>query len=240
MSTPGVLLAADELQGTDELLRILGLLIPALGETVAMVGIVMVIVVLLGTPLGLLVFNLSEGGLFPNRALHTILSWVISIGRSLPFLVLMAAIIPFTRLIVGTSIGIAAAVVPMSIAGMAFFARIVENAVRTVPPLHVRVARASGASRLQVIRSVQLHEAIPILFGGLAINSIAMVDYSAIAGTIGAGGLGYVAVVYGYQRFDQHVMLATVIALVLLVGALQFVGDLIVKRTTPQLAKPRG
>lgn len=88
----------------------------------------------------------------------------------------------------------------MSIAGTAFFARIVENAVRTVPPLHVRVARASGASRLQVILSVQLHGAIPILFGGLTINSIAMVDYSAIAGTIGAGGLGYVAVVYGYQR----------------------------------------
>jgi ABC-type methionine transport system permease subunit len=91
-----------------------------------------------------------------------------------------------------------------------------------------------------VIRSVQLHEAIPILFGGLTINSIAMVDYSAIAGTIGAGGLGYVAVVYGYQRFDQNVMLATVIALVLLVGALQLVGDFIVKRTTPQLSKPRG
>lgn len=236
---PPVLQGSGELSGTDELLRILGLLIPAIGETVAMVGIVMAIVVLLGTPLGLLVFNLSEGGLFPNPVLHAILSWTISIGRSLPFLVLMAAIIPFTRLVVGTSIGIAAAVVPMSIAGTAFFARIVENAVRTVPPLHTRVARASGASRLQVVQSVQVHEAIPILFGGLTINSIAMVDYSAIAGTIGAGGLGYVAVVYGYQRFDQNVMLATIITLVLLVGALQLLGDLIVKKTTPQLARPR-
>ena len=239
-TAPGTSFAASgELQGTDELMRILGLLLPAIGETVAMVGIVMAVVVLLGTPLGLLVFNLSEGGLFPNRTLHTILSWVISIGRSLPFLVLMAAIIPFTRLIVGTSIGIAAAVVPMSIAGTAFFARLVENAVRTIPPLQVRVARASGASKLQVVRSVQLHEAVPILLGGLTINSIAMVDYSAIAGTIGAGGLGYLAVVYGYQRFDQNVMLATVITLVLLVGAVQLIGDLIVKKTTPQLAKPR-
>lgn len=226
-----------ELTGVAELQRILGLIVPALGETVAMVAIVMVIVLLLGTPLGLLVFNLSEAGLFPNRALHTLLSWVISIGRSLPFLVLMAAIIPFTRFVVGTSIGIAAAVVPMSIAGMAFFARIVENAVRTVPVIHVRVARASGASPLQIIRSVQLHEAIPILWGGLTINSIAMVDYSAIAGTIGAGGLGYVAVVYGYQRFDQNVMLATVITLVLLVGAIQVIGDRVVKKTTPQQAE---
>lgn len=215
--------------------EIAGLLLPALGQTVLMVGIVMVIVLLLGAPLGVLLFNLGEGGLFPHKPSHLVLSWIVSIGRSLPFLVLMAAIIPFTRLIVGTNIGIAAAVVPMSIAGTAFFARIVENAVRSVPTSLVDVARASGASNLQIIISVQWHEAVPILLGGLTINSIAMVDYSAIAGTIGAGGLGYVAVTYGYQRFDQPVMIATIIVLVLLVGAIQVAGDIAVRRTTPRL-----
>jgi ABC-type methionine transport system permease subunit len=215
--------------------EIAGLVLPALGQTVLMVGIVMLIVVLLGAPLGVLLYNLGDGGLFPNKPIRSILSWTVSIGRSLPFLVLMAAIIPFTRLIVGTNIGIAAAVVPMSIAGTAFFSRIVENAIRAVPSALVDVARASGASPLLIITSVQLHEAVPILLGGLTINSIAMVDYSAIAGTIGAGGLGYVAVTYGYQRFDQSVMLATIIVLVVLVGALQIIGDIAVRRTTPRL-----
>ncbi|KQY99250.1 ABC transporter permease [Microbacterium sp. Root53] len=225
---------------TSEFERIIALLLPALGETLAMVAIVMFLVVLLGTPLGVLVFNLSEGGLFPDRLLHGVLSWLISIGRSLPFLVLMAALIPFTRLVVGTSIGIPAAVVPMTLAGTAFFSRIVENAIRAVPPILVKVARASGASNGQIITSVQLSEAVPILLGGLTINSIAMVDYSAIAGTIGAGGLGYVAVTYGYQRFDQPVMLATIIALVLFVGAIQLVGDRLVRRATPELARSAG
>ncbi|KDA05521.1 ABC transporter permease [Microbacterium sp. CH12i] len=213
------------------------LILPALGQTLLMVGIVMVVVLLLGGPLGVLLFNLGEGGLFPNRTSHSVLSWTTSIGRSIPFLVLMAAIIPFTRFIVGTNIGIAAAVVPMSIAGTAFFARIVENAIRAVPSSLVKVARASGASNLQIITSVQIHEAVPILLGGLTINSIAMVDYSAIAGTIGAGGLGYVAVTYGYQRFDQPVMIATIVVLVVLVGAIQVFGDIAVKRTTPQLRR---
>lgn len=223
------------MNGPGEFERIIALLLPALGETLAMVAIVMFLVVLLGTPLGVLVFNLSEGGLFPNRVAHGVLSWTISIGRSLPFLVLMAALIPFTRLLVGTSIGIPAAVVPMTLAGTAFFSRIVENAIRAVPPILVKVARASGASNGQIITSVQLSEAVPILLGGLTINSIAMVDYSAIAGTIGAGGLGYVAVTYGYQRFDQPVMLATIVALVLFVGAIQLIGDRLVRRASPEL-----
>ncbi len=182
-----------------------GLLFPALLDTLIMVGIVMTIVVLVGVPLGALIHNLAPpGGLFENPpTLHTILSWVISIGRSLPFLILMASIMPFTRFITGTNIGIAAAVVPMSLAGIAFFTRIVENSLRSVPPSVVQVARASGGSRLQIIRTAQVSEAVPSILGGLTINIIAMIEYSAIAGTIGAGGIGYVAVTYGYQRFDQ-------------------------------------
>jgi D-methionine transport system permease protein len=209
------------------------LLFPALLDTLIMVGIVMTIVVVVGVPLGALVHNLAPGGLFENPVLHTALSWIISVGRSLPFLILMASIMPFTRLITGTNIGIAAAVVPMSLAGIAFFTRIVENSLRSVPPSVVQVARASGGSRLQIIRTAQLNEAIPSILGGLTINIIAMIEYSAIAGTIGAGGIGYVAVTYGYQRFDQGVMLATIVILIVTVAAVQLIGDALVRFTTP-------
>jgi len=213
--------------------KIPALVFPALGETLIMVGIVMVVVVLVGIPLGALVHNLAPGGLIENKGAHTTVSWIVSIGRSLPFLILMASIMPFTRLITGTNIGIAAAVVPMSLAGIAFFTRIVENSLRSVPPSLVRVARASGASKLQVVRTAQLSEAVPQILGGLTINTIAMIEYSAIAGTIGAGGIGYVAVTYGYQRFDNTVMLVTIVILVVTVALVQLVGDAAVRLTTP-------
>jgi D-methionine transport system permease protein len=209
------------------------LVFPALGETLIMVGITMTIVVLIGIPLGALIHNLARGGLFENRAAHSVLSWIVSVGRSLPFLILMASIIPFTRLITGTNIGIPAAVVPMSIAGIAFFTRIVENALRSVPPSLVRVAKASGGSPLQIIATAQLSEAVPSLIGGLTINIIAMIEYSAIAGTIGAGGIGYVAVTYGYQRFDNTVMIVTIVILVATVALVQVTGDALVRFTTP-------
>ncbi|MEP6843659.1 MAG: ABC transporter permease subunit [Pseudolysinimonas sp.] len=216
--------------------QIPALLLPALGDTLIMVGIVMAIVVVVGVPLGSLIHNLARGGLFENRAAHTVLSWVISIGRSLPFLILMAAIVPFTRFVTGTNIGIPAAVVPMSIAGIAFFTRIVENSLRGVPLAFTQVARSSGASPLQIIRTAQLSEAVPSIIGGLTINTIAMIEYSAIAGTIGAGGIGYVAVTYGYDRFDNGVMLATIVVLVALVATVQLVGDRVVRLTTPHAA----
>ncbi|BDZ46271.1 ABC transporter permease subunit [Naasia aerilata] len=143
------------------LAEIPALVLPALVDTLIMVGIVMTVVVLVGVPLGALVHNLAPGGLFENRPLHQVLSGVVSVGRSLPFLILMAAIMPFTRFVTGTNIGIAAAVVPMSLAGIAFFSRIVENSLRGVPPTLIRVARASGASPLQIIRTAQLSEALP-------------------------------------------------------------------------------
>lgn len=215
------------------------LVLPALAETLVMVGIVMAIVVVVGVPLGALIHNLAPDGLFPQPAVHGALSWIVSVGRSLPFLILMVAIIPFTRLITGTNIGIPAAVVPMSLAGIAFFTRIVENSLRSVPPHLIKVARASGGSPFQVILTAQLGEAIPSLIGGLTINTIAMIEYSAIAGTIGAGGIGYVAITYGYQRFDNRVMLATIVILVALVAAVQLVGDALVRFTTPHSTTSR-
>lgn len=215
---------------TDE---IPGLLVPALVDTVTMVAIVMALVFVVGLPLGALIHNAAPGGLFERRAVHLPLSWVISVGRSLPFLVLMTAIIPFTRLITGTNIGIAAAVVPMSIAGIAFFTRIVENSLRSVPDEVIDVARASGGSPYQVITAAQIPEALPNIVGGLTINTIAMIEYSTIAGTIGAGGLGYIAVTYGYQRFDHQVMLATIVVLVVIVAFIQVAGDALVRRLDP-------
>lgn len=209
------------------------LLLPALRDTVIMVGLVMVIVLAVGVPLGALVYNLAPGGLLENAALHQPLTWAISIGRSLPFLVLMTAIIPVTRFVTGTNIGIAAAVVPMSIAGIAFFARIVENSLRALPPEVVTVAKASGGSTSQIIWGAQVPEALPNIVGGLTINTIAMIEYSTIAGTIGAGGLGYVAVTYGYQRFDHGVMIATIVVLVIVVTAIQLIGDAHVRHLTP-------
>jgi ABC-type methionine transport system permease subunit len=209
------------------------LLIPAFVDTLTMVSIVMVIVLVIGVPLGATIHNLAPGGLYENKLLHSPLSWVISIGRSLPFLVLMTSIIPLTRLITGTNIGIPAAVVPMSLAGVAFFTRIVENSLRSVPASVIDVARASGASNSQVIWKTQIPEALPNIVGGLTINTIAMIEYSAIAGTIGAGGLGYIAVTYGYQRFDHGVMIATIVTLVITVALIQIVGDALVRHLTP-------
>lgn len=211
------------------------LLLPALGETLAMVGIVMLIVVSIGTPIAVALHNMAPHGLFEHRGTYSVLSWIVNIGRSLPFLVLMAAIVPFTRFVTGTNIGIAAAVVPMSLAGIPFFARLVENSLRDVPRSVTAAARASGGSPLQIICAAQLGEAVPAILGGLTINTIAMIEYSAIAGTIGAGGIGYVAVTYGYQRFDQTVMLATVLLLILLVTTVQLTGDALVRATTPHI-----
>jgi D-methionine transport system permease protein len=201
------------------------LVLPAFGQTAEMVGIVMAIVVLLGGPLGLLIFNTSPQGLAPHPRVNGAVSWVANLGRSLPFLVLMATIIPFTQLVVGTTIGIKAAIIPMSLAGIPFFARLMENATREVPRDVLDVGIASGASRWQIIRSIQLTEALPGIVAGLTLNLIAMIEYSAIAGAIGAGGLGYLAVNDGYEQFDSTIMITCIVLLILIVQIIQFSGD---------------
>jgi ABC-type methionine transport system permease subunit len=206
-----------------------GLLLPAFGQTLVMVGTVMAVVVLLGTPLGLLIFNTSPRGLAPRARLNAVISWFANLGRSLPFLVLMAAIIPLTKLVVGTTIGIRAAIIPMTLAGIPFFARLVENAIREIPPELLDVGTATGGGRLQIIRDIQLVEALPGIVAGLTLNVIAMIEYSAIAGAIGAGGLGYLAVNYGYEQFDDHVMISCIALLIVMVQIVQFSGDRVVR-----------
>lgn len=208
------------------------LLLPALGETFRLVGLVMVVVVALGGPLGLVIFNTSPLGLFPHRAVHVSISWIANLGRSLPFLVLMAALIPVTMAVFATTIGFKAALIPMSVAGIAFFARLTENAVREVPRELLDVGLAGGSSKAQIIASIQLREALPGLVAGLTLNLVAMIEYSAIAGAIGSGGVGYLAVNYGYRRFDDNIMIACIVVLIALVQLIQFSGDRIVRALT--------
>ena len=223
-------LAADDF--STPWLRVPELLLPAYGETWIMVGVTMTLVVLIGTPVGIILHNPSNLGLFPNPRVFTVLNTVVNIGRSLPFLILMAAIIPVTRFIVGTTIGIAAAIVPMTVAGVPFFARLVQNALREVRTDVTDMGLVSGGSHVQVIRSVQLSEALPALAGALPVNTIAMIEYSAIAGAIGAGGVGHLAITYGYNRFDDNIMIATVIALIITIQLVQFSGDRAVRALT--------
>ena len=212
--------------------RVPDLLLPAYGETWIMVGVTMVLVVLIGTPLGIVLHNTSNLGLHPNPRVFTALNTIVNIGRSLPFLILMAAIIPVTRFIVGTTIGIPAAIVPMTVAGVPFFSRLVQNALREVRPDVTDMGQASGGTTLQVIRTVQLSEALPALAVALTVNTIAMIEYSAIAGSIGAGGIGNLAITYGYNRFDHNIMIATVVSLIITIQIVQFVGDRAVRALT--------
>nr|WP_164095717.1 methionine ABC transporter permease [Serratia marcescens] len=204
------------------------LMLPAYGETWLMVGIVMLFVVAIGGAVGVVLFNTSSRGLFPRPALNRALSWLVNMGRSLPFLVLMAAIIPFTFWLTGTTIGIPAAVIPMIVAGIPFFGRLVENALRELPPEVTAVGLVSGGSIWQIVTRAQLSEALPAIVAAITLNVISRIEYSAIAGTIGAGGIGYLAVVYGYQRFDNHIMIATIVVLIATIQLIQFIGDRLV------------
>jgi ABC-type methionine transport system permease subunit len=208
------------------------LLLPAYGQTWLMVGVTMVLVLLIGIPVGIILHNTSGLGLFPDPKVFRILNTIVNIGRSLPFLILMTAIIPVTRFLVGTTIGIAAAIVPMTVAGVPFFARLVQNALREVRSDVTDMGQVSGGTALQVIRSVQLSEALPALAGALTVNTIAMIEYSAIAGSIGAGGVGNLAITYGYNRFDDNIMIATAISLIITIQLVQFAGDRVVRALT--------
>jgi D-methionine transport system permease protein len=208
------------------------LLLPAYGQTWVMVGVTMALVLLIGTPVGITLHNTSVFGLYPNPQVFAVLNTIVNIGRSLPFLILMTAIIPLTRFLVGTTIGISAAIVPMTVAGVPFFARLVQNALRDVRSDVTDMGLVSGGTNLQLIRTVQLSEALPALAGALTVNVIAMIEYSAIAGSIGAGGVGNLAITYGYNRFDHNIMIATVITLIITVQVVQFAGDRLVKALT--------
>jgi D-methionine transport system permease protein len=199
-------------------------------ETAWMVGVSALLTGVGGLLIGVLLVLTGRGGLLPAPPVNAVLGLIVNVGRSLPFIILLVAVIPFTRAVVGTTIGTDAAIVPLTIGAIPFFARIVESALREVPPDVVAAATAMGASRRQIVGKVLLREAMPGLVAGLTITVIALVGYSAMAGVVGGGGLGDLAIRYGYQRFETEVMIATVVALVILVQLVQMVGDLLVRR----------
>ena len=200
-------------------------------ETLAMVLPSALIAQLVGTALGAVLTLTRPGGLRPQAATYRVLDVVVNVGRSLPFIILLVLLIPLTRLITGTSIGSVAATVPLTIAAIPFMARLVDGALRDVPGGVVEAARAMGATTAQTVLGVLLPEARPALIHGFTVMLISLIGYSAMAGAIGGGGLGDLAIRYGYQRFETGVMIATVIVLLILVQGVQWLGDRAATRT---------
>ena len=193
--------------------------------TLYMVGASTFLAVLRGLPLGVLLVLSDKRGLRPRPLLNKLLGAVVNLTRSLPFIILLVVLIPFTRWVVGTSIGPTAAIVPLTLAAVPFFARVTETALREVPSGVIEAAQAMGSSDWQIVRKVMIKEAMPGLVLVIALTLISLVGYSAMAGAVGGGGLGDLAIRYGYQRFETEVMLATVVLLVAFVQVVQSVGD---------------
>lgn len=203
-------------------------LLVATSETLYMVTLSTLFAVLLGLPLGTLLYSTKQ--IKPMPKLHKALAAFINMTRSIPFIILLVAIIPLTRLIVGTSIGINAAIVPLSLGATPYFARMVNNVYQNLPSGLIETGYAMGASSRQIIRHILFPEARPALINAITMTAITLINYSAMAGTVGAGGLGTLAINYGYQRFDAVVMLSTVVVLIVMVQLTQMLGDWLAKR----------
>ena len=210
--------------------QIINLLLTGTLETLQMTVISTVVAMILGIPLGVILVVTSKGHILENLAVNKALGVVINATRSVPFIILMVAIIPFTRMIAGTSIGTTAACVPLTIAAIPFLARLVETSIKDINFGVVEAAQAMGASPLQIIRKVLLPEALPTIIDNITVLIVNLIGYSAMAGAIGGGGLGDIAIRYGYQRFQGDVMLATIIILIVLVQLIQMAGDGLSKR----------
>ena len=200
----------------------------ATNDTMMMLGGSLLFTVLLGLPLGVLLFLCSPRQLLENRVLYAIMSLAVNILRSLPFIILLIVMIPFTVLITGTSLGVAGAIPPLVVGATPFFARLVETALREVDRGIIEATQSMGASTRQIITNALLPEARPGIFAAITVTAITLVSYTAMAGVVGAGGLGDLAIRFGYQRFQTDVMIVTVVLLLILVQVLQMVGDRLV------------
>ncbi len=197
----------------------------AFADTVVMVGVSAAFAFVLGIPLAVLLIVTAPGGFLASPRLNRAVGSVINGFRATPFIVLLVALIPFTRLVAGTTIGVWAAIVPLAISATPFFARIVEVSLREIDPGLVEAAQAMGCKKWDIVRHVYLPEALPSIIGGFTITLVALISSSAMAGAVGAGGLGDLAIRYGYQRFDTQVMLIVIAVLIALVTLVQFAGD---------------
>lgn len=206
------------------------LLSKALGETVYMVVVSMIVATIIGVPLGVLLHTTSKGQILESPAVNRVVGAIVNAVRSIPFIILLVAIIPFTRLLVGTAIGTTAAMVPLVIAAIPFIGRQVETSLKEVPFGLVEAAQSMGATPAQIIWKVLLPESMSSIVAQLTTVIISLVGESAMAGAVGGGGLGDLAIRYGYQRFRPEIMLATVIILIVLVQLVQFIGNTLAKR----------
>ena len=208
---------------------LLDLMYQATADTLYMVGVAALFTLLLGLPIGVLLVVTRKEGVLPLPRVNMVLGLLINIGRSLPFVVLLIALIPLTRLLVGTTLGSTAAIVPITLGAFPFFARVVENALDEVDKGRVEAVLAMGGSGWHVVTKALLPEALPALLAGLTLTVVMLIGFSSMAGVIGGGGLGDLAIRYGYQRFDDQVMAGTVVILLLLVQLVQGVGDRVVR-----------
>ena len=206
------------------------LLWQATRETLVMVGVAMAVTIPFGLALGVLLLITSPGQILEARWANRAIGAIVNVGRSVPFIILLIAVIPLTRALVGTTIGTTAAIVPLALATIPFFARIVETALREVPGGLIEAALAAGARRREIVAKVLIPEALPSLVAGVTITTIGVIGYSAMAGAVGGGGLGDVAIRYGYQRYDTAITIATVVILVVLVQLFQLAGDWFARR----------
>ena len=194
-------------------------------DTLLMLGGSMALTVLFGVPLGVLLYLSGKGRLAANPVLNAGLSLIVNILRSVPFIILLIVMLPMTVLLVGTSLGVAGAIPPLVVGAAPFYARLVETALREVDKGVVEASQAMGASTFQIVTRALLPEALPGIIAGATVTAIALVSYTAMAGVVGAGGLGDLAIRFGYQRFQTDVMVVTVVLLLVLVQALQMLGD---------------
>ncbi|WP_307746977.1 methionine ABC transporter permease MetI [uncultured Pantoea sp.] len=205
------------------------LLLNATGETLYMVLLAALFTVAIGLPVGVLLFLTRPKGILPNRAISLLLNTLVNTGRALPFVVLLIALIPFTRLLVGTTLGSTAAIVPITLGVFPFFARIVENALDEVDRGRIEAVVSMGGTLWHIVSRVLLPEALPALVAGVTLTIVMLIGFSAMAGVVGGGGLGDLAIRYGYQRFDNQIMAATIVVLLALVMLIQKLGDRLVR-----------
>lgn len=198
----------------------------ALLETLIMIAIPTLIATIIGFILAIILVVTKPDGLKPCNTIYKVLGFIVNIFRSFPFIILMVALIPFTRMLVGTSIGVKAAIVPITIGSAPFIARIIESALNEVDKGLIEAAKSFGATKSQIIFKVMIKEAMPSIISGITLSVISILGYTAMAGAVGAGGLGNVALTYGHQRFDTAVMIYTVITLIIIVQIIQSLGNL--------------
>lgn len=210
--------------------QLFNLLLRGTWETIVMTGVSGILSFVIGLPLALILVTTDRGGIFENLWLNRVLGGIVNALRSVPFIILLVAVIPLTRLLVGTAIGIEAAIVPLTIGAAPYFARVAEVSLREVDRALIDAARAMGATRWTILREVLVPEALSGIISGFTVTLVTLIGASAMAGAVGAGGLGDIAIRYGYQRFETQIMVIVVIVLIVMVAGMQWAGDALARK----------